>query len=78
MNKELGRVIEIHLKTLQMLPESEIDMEQQAYLKHKNQVAKANSESGNKSVNEQDKANNTLNSPDTARSCSKCYQKSVV
>lgn len=63
---DIGHVIETHLKTLDMLPKSEIDMHQQAYLKQKREAA--NAESG-----KQDSA-----FPDSANSCNKCHQKAVV
>lgn len=63
---DIGHVIETHLKTLDMLPKSEIDTHQQAYLKQKQQAAMSEEESHN------------LNFPATASSCNKCHQKSVV
>lgn len=71
---DIGHVIETHLKTLDMLPQSEIDAHQQAFLKQKQQAAMAEdtNKTGSKSENHQ------LNFPDTASSCKKCYQKSVV
>lgn len=71
---DIGHVIETHLKTLDMLPQSEIDAHQQAFLKQKQQAAMAEdtNKTGSKSENHQ------LNFPDTASNCKKCYQKSVV
>lgn len=63
---DIGHVIETHLKTLDMLPKSEIDTHQQAYLKQKQQAAETEEESHH------------LNFPATASSCKKCHQKSVV
>jgi len=63
---DIGHVIETHLKTLDMLPKSEIDTHQQAYLKQKQQAAATEEE------------NHHLNFPATASSCKKCHQKSVV
>jgi hypothetical protein len=65
---DIGHVIETHLKTLDMLPKSEIDAHQQAYLKQKQQAAMAEAEA----------ENHNLNFPATASSCKKCHQKSVV
>jgi len=67
---DIGHVIETHLKTLDMLPKSEIDTHQQAYLQQKKQAAIA------ASAVESD--SDQLNFPDTATSCKKCYQKSVL
>lgn len=63
---DIGHVIETHLKTLDMLPSSEIDMHQQAYLQQKREAALAESESQNMSF------------PATASTCNKCHQKSAV
>ena len=71
---DIGHVIETHLKTLDMLPKSEVDMPKQAYLKQKYQAAIAAGAAGNESGNDSHK----LNFPATASSCNKCYQKSVV
>jgi hypothetical protein len=63
---DIGHVIETHLKALDMLPKSEIDMHQQAYIQEKREAIKM------------DKGNDKLTFPATARKCVKCYQKSVV
>ena len=68
---DIGHVIETHLKTLDMLPKSEIDAHQQAYLKQKQQAVMA------ENTNQTD-GENQLNFPATASSCKKCHQKSVV
>lgn len=63
---DIGHVIETHLKTLDMLPNSEIDVHQQAYLKQKQQAVMAENESHNQSF------------PATASTCNKCHQKAAV
>lgn len=63
---DIGHVIETHLKTLDMLPKSEIDMHQQAYLKQK-------FDSANVSETTNDNA-----FPSAASPCKKCHQKAVV
>ena len=63
---DIGHVIETHLKTLDMLPKSEIDTHQQAYLKQKKEAAEA------------ELASETSGFPATASRCSKCHQKSLV
>ncbi|WP_085298207.1 TSCPD domain-containing protein [Cognaticolwellia mytili] len=77
---DIGHVIETHLKTLDMLPKSEIDAHQQAYLKQKQQAAMAENEGKDDSAVENDgkSENHNLNFPATASSCNKCHQKSVV
>ena len=65
---DIGHVIETHLKTLDMLPKSEIDAHQQAYLLQKKKVAMMESENKNQQSS----------FPASASSCKKCYQKSVV
>ena len=72
---DIGHVIETHLKTLDMLPKSEIDAHQQAYLKRKRQAAMT--ENANQTDSES-KENQQLNFPATASSCKKCHQTSVV
>jgi len=63
---DIGHVIETHLKTLDMLPASEIDTHQQAYIEQKRQAAQA----------EQDSELAAF--PATASKCNKCHQKSVI
>ncbi len=63
---DIGHVIETHLKTLDMLPKSEIDTHQQAYIQQKREAMKAEQESENSVF------------PGTASKCNKCHQKSVV
>ncbi|GLX77909.1 TSCPD domain-containing protein [Thalassotalea insulae] len=63
---EIGQIIETHLKTLDMLPEHEIDAHQQAYIQQKKQAAMAEQESEQHAF------------PASASKCSKCHQKSVV
>lgn len=63
---DIGHVIETHLKTLDMLPSSEIDVHQQAYLKQKQEAVMAENESKNMSF------------PATASTCKKCHQKAAV
>jgi len=63
---DIGHVIETHLKTLDMLPKSEIDTHQQAYLQQKREAMKAEQGSENSAF------------PATASTCNKCHQKSVV
>ncbi|MEW6990265.1 hypothetical protein AADZ91_06185 [Colwelliaceae bacterium 6441] len=63
---DIGHIIETHLKTLDMLPSSEIDTHQQAYIQQKREAANAEKES-EKNV-----------FPATASKCHKCHQKSVV
>jgi len=63
---DIGHVIETHLKTLHMLPASEIDTHQQAYLQQKREAAAAEQESEHSAF------------PATASKCNKCHQKSVV
>ncbi|WP_206485176.1 NrdJb [Thalassotalea sp. G2M2-11] len=63
---DIGHTIETHLKTLDMLPSSEIDAHQQAYIQQKKQAAMA----------EQQSEQNAF--PATASKCAKCHQKSVV
>lgn len=63
---DIGHIIETHLKTLDMLPQSEFDMHQQAYIQQKREAAMA----------EQASEQNTF--PATASKCAKCHQKSVV
>lgn len=72
---DIGHVIETHLKTLDMLPKSEIDAHQQAYLKRKRQAAMT--ENANQTDSES-KENQQLNFPAMASSCKKCHQTSVV
>jgi hypothetical protein len=63
---DIGHVIETHLKTLDMLPKSEIDTHQQAYIQQKREAMQAEKES------------DELSFPATASKCVKCHQKSVV
>jgi hypothetical protein len=63
---DIGHVIETHFKTLDMLPKSEIDAHQQAYIKQKREAMKA----------EQAREHSAF--PATANKCVKCHQKSVV
>ena len=63
---EIGHIIETHLKTLDMLPKSEIDTHQQAYIQKKREAAMAEQESEKTAF------------PATASKCGKCHQKSVV
>jgi len=63
---DIGHVIETHLKTLDMLPKSEIDTHQQAYIQQKRETMKAEQESEHSAF------------PATASKCVKCHQKSVV
>jgi hypothetical protein len=63
---EIGHIIECHLKTLDMLPQDEIDTHQQAYLKQKREAI------------EEAERETTAAFPATASRCSKCHQKSVV
>ena len=63
---EIGHIIETHLKTLDMLPKSEIDAHQQAYIQKKREAVMAEQESEKTAF------------PATASKCSKCHQKSVV
>lgn len=63
---EIGHIIETHLKTLDMLPASEIDAHQQAYIQQKKEAVMAEQESEKAAF------------PATASKCSKCHQKSVV
>jgi len=63
---DIGHTIETHLKTLDMLPSSEIDTHQQAYIQQKREAAMA------------EKASETNAFPATASKCAKCHQKSVV
>ena len=63
---DIGHIIETHLKTLDMLPASEIDAHQQAFIQQKKEAAKAEQESEQNSF------------PATASKCGKCHQKSVV
>jgi len=63
---EIGHIIETHLKTLDMLPKSEIDAHQQAYIQKKREAVIAEQESEKTAF------------PATASKCSKCHQKSVV
>jgi len=63
---DIGHVIETHLKTLDMLPKSEIDTHQQAYIQQKREAMKAEQESEHSAF------------PATASKCVKCHQKSVV
>lgn len=71
---DIGHVIETHLKTLDMLPKSEIDTHQQAYLKQKQQAAAV--EDTNKTNGAGD--NHQSSFPSSANNCKKCHQKSVV
>jgi hypothetical protein len=63
---DIGHVIETHFKTLNMLPVSEIDSQQHAFLEQKRATMKAeqNSEADAFSKN--------------ASSCGKCHQKAVI
>ncbi len=72
---DIGHVIETHLKTLDMLPKSEIDTHQQAYLQQKQQAAMAENKNQTES---ESKENHQLNFPATASRCKKCHQTSVV
>lgn len=63
---DIGHIIETHLKTLDMLPTSEIDTHQQAYIQKKHEAATAEKESEHNAF------------PATASKCNKCHQKSVV
>jgi hypothetical protein len=63
---DIGHVIETHLKTLDMLPPTEIDTHQQAYIEQKRQAVLA----------EQENESNAF--PLNATTCHKCHQKSVV
>lgn len=63
---DIGHIIETHLKTLDMLPSSEIDTHQQAYLQKKREAAMTESEK------------TPHHFSDTASQCVKCHQKSVV
>jgi len=63
---DIGHIIETHLKTLDMLPSSEIDTHQQAYIQQKKEAALA------------EQAEEELTFPTTASKCVKCHQKSVV
>ncbi|TWX53085.1 NrdJb [Colwellia hornerae] len=63
---DIGHVIETHLKTLDMLPKSEIDSHQQAYIEEKRQALKV------------EEGSDALALSATASQCVKCYQKSVV
>jgi len=63
---DIGHVIETHLKTLDMLPKSEIDTHQQAYIQQKREAMKAEQESEHSAF------------PAIASKCVKCHQKSVV
>lgn len=63
---DIGHIIETHLKTLDMLPDNEIDTHQQLYLQKKREEV----------MSEQKVENNSF--PDTAIKCTKCHQKSVV
>jgi len=60
---DIGHVIETHLKTLDMLPPSEIDTHQQAYIEQKRQAAQESEQSA---------------FPAMASKCNKCHQKSVI
>ena len=71
---DIGHVIETHLKTLDMLPKSEIDTHQQAYLQQKKQAAIAQ----DKTEKDAEKSAVATSFPSSATSCKKCYQKSVV
>ncbi|MBA6348215.1 MULTISPECIES: NrdJb [unclassified Colwellia] len=63
---DIGHVIETHLKALDMLPKSERDNHQQAYIEEKRQTIKAK------------EGSELLAFPTTASQCVKCYQKSVI
>ena len=63
---DIGHTIETHLKTLDMLPASEIGAHQQAYIQQKQQAQ----------VQELASGENTVAA--TASVCQKCHQKSVV
>jgi len=63
---DIGHVIETHLKTLDMLPKSEIDTHQQAYIQQKREAMKA------------EQQNESSVFPAAASKCNKCHQKSVV
>ncbi|MFT5756583.1 MAG: hypothetical protein ACI9LM_001302 [Alteromonadaceae bacterium] len=63
---DIGHVIETHLKTLDMLPLSEIDTHQQSYIEQKRQKAPA------------EQYSELSGFPVTATKCLKCYQKSVI
>ncbi len=63
---DIGHIIETHLKTLDMLPSSEIDAHQQAYIQQKREAVMAEQQS------------EQIAFPTTASKCSKCHQKSVV
>ncbi|MGB1262634.1 MAG: hypothetical protein ACPG52_06990 [Cognaticolwellia sp.] len=77
---DIGHVIETHLKTLDMLPKSEIDTHQQAYLQQKKQAAMAVAQKENIAVTASESQNANIDNgfPTSATSCKKCYQKSVV
>ncbi|MDO6444773.1 hypothetical protein Q4493_03185 [Colwellia sp. 1_MG-2023] len=62
---DIGYIIETHLKTLDMLPASEIDTHQQAYIQQKQDAAA-------------DQAIVDNGFPSSASKCNKCYQKAVV
>lgn len=63
---DIGHIIETHLKTLDMLPNNEIDAHQQAFIQKKREAALAEQQS------------EQIAFPATASKCSKCHQKSVV
>ncbi|MDT0603270.1 hypothetical protein [Thalassotalea castellviae] len=62
---DIGYIIETHLKTLDMLPASEIDTHQQAYIQQKQDAAA-------------DQAIEEHGFPSSASQCHKCHQKAVV
>ena len=70
---DIGYVIETHLKTLDMLPESDINTHQQSYLQQKQVAVHAAG-----SLTKEESSNNTSSFPSTASKCNKCHQKSVV
>ncbi|GHE81981.1 TSCPD domain-containing protein [Thalassotalea profundi] len=69
---DIGHVVETHLKALNMMPDSKIDSEQQAYIQQK-RAAVTSSEEG---YNEKEDKHTSF--PSAASKCNKCYQKSVV
>ncbi len=71
---EIGHIIETHLKTLDMLPASEIDTHQQAYIEQK----KAQQKQAAAEQAKADSSNENSVFPSTASSCNKCHQKAVV
>lgn len=71
---EIGYTIETHLKTLDMLPASEIDSHQQAFIEQKQ--AQQKQAAAHAEQAEQQSQNNSF--PTTASSCHKCHQKAVV